>query len=176
MRRLALLAACGLALSAAPAQAKPLLGIHGDLPRFQELTLGASLPRWAARGGAGAPQPSVAFLVVGKAKPGIEAPGGANELDANFDPHTWVIGSAFWLRGSPLGKVTPLPPRATGFVFTTKGGASPAPLAPPAGATGIHVEWNPITGKLTKASWNRVGTLLAVIPLAAGQSALAVSG
>ena len=38
MRRLVLLAVCGLALSAASAQAKPLLGIHGDLPRFHELT------------------------------------------------------------------------------------------------------------------------------------------
>jgi hypothetical protein len=138
--------------------------------------MGAPLPRWATGGGTQALQPSVAFLVLGKAKPGIDAPGGANDLDVNFDPHTGVLGSAFWLRGSPLDRVTPMPPRATGFVFTTKGGASPAPLAPPAGATGIHVEWDPVTGKLKKAAWYRVGSLLAVIPLARGQTALAVSG
>jgi hypothetical protein len=141
--------------------------------------LGAPLPRWASggRGGGGAGDalsPSVAFVVAGKAKASAAAPGGANELDVNFDPHTGVIASAFWLRGSPLGRITPLPPRANGFVLTTMDGSSVAPLTPPAGATGIHVEWEPVTGRLVKASWFRVGNLLADIPLAVGQSALAV--
>ena len=152
----------------------------------------AALPFWTtvsrghgtSQGGGGGPpagtlQPIVTFLVAGKpvTKSASNAPGGADELDVNFDPHTGVIGTAFWVADrKSLGPVTTVPPRATGFVFTTKGAAGPTPLVPPAGATGFHVVWDPTTGAIKKASWYRVGSLLAAIPVSAGQTAIAVQG
>src|SRR5205814_7784736 len=111
---------------------------------------GGSRPFWTpvARGGGGGPatlQPVVTFVVAGKlaAKTAANARGGADELDVNFDPHTGVIASAFWLHsGRALGPVTTVPARGRGFVFLTRGSTSPTPLIPPAGATGIHVVWD----------------------------------
>jgi hypothetical protein len=145
--------------------------------------LAAPLPSWAnvvRRGGGGptnASQPSVVFVAAGRpvARSAADAPAGADELAINFDPHTGVIGSAFWVRaGKSLGPITTLPPRSTGCVFRTKGGGNPAPLEPPNGATGFHVFFDPAKGTIVKAEWVRVGNLLATIPIAAGQTAIAL--
>jgi hypothetical protein len=152
----------------------------------------AALPFWTTvrRGGgtttgggggqpAGTLQPVVTFVVSGKpvAKSTSNAPSGANELDVNFDPHTGVIGNAVWVgNGKALGPVTTVPLRASGFVFTTNGASGPTPLVPPAGATGIHVVWDPTTGVIKQASWYRVGSPLAVIPIPAGQTAMGFQG
>src|SRR5262249_9828947 len=109
------------------------------------------------------------------AKSTSAAPTGANELDVNFDPHTGVIGSAFWVRdGKSLGPIVTLPLRATGCLFRTKGSGNPSPLAPPEGATGFHVVFDPATGTIKKAQWFRVGNLLATVPVSAGQTAIAL--
>jgi hypothetical protein len=152
---------------------------------------GGSLPFWttvargrgtAGKGGGAGPaalQPVVTFVVAGKlvVKTAANAPGGADELDVNFDPHTGVIASAFWLHaGKALGPVTTVPARASGFLFLTRGSTSPSPLTPPAGATGIHVVWDPTSGTIKKAAWYRVGSLLASITLSATQTAIAMRG
>ena len=145
--------------------------------------LAGPLPFWARirRGGTGtagsSSQPSVVFVVAGKAsaKSTANAPAGANELDVNFDPHTGVIASAFWVHdGKSLGPIATLPPRATGFLFRTKGSGSPSPLTPPNGATGLHVVWDPAKGTIVKAQWFRVGSFLASIPVSFGQTAIAL--
>jgi hypothetical protein len=141
---------------------------------------GGALPSWAAVRRRGDPagveavlRPAVRFSAA--AQP-IAAPGGADELSVNFDPHTGLIGSAFWRRdGKALGPVASLPPRATGFVLATKGSRSSTPVVPPPGATGLHVRWDVETGVIEKAAWYRVGRLLARIPLAAEQTALAMA-
>jgi hypothetical protein len=147
--------------------------------------LGGDLPAWAAgsHGGGGAPaaavQPVVVFLLAGHPRPGsaAKAPGGADELEVNFDPHSYVIASAFWLAGGrPLGRVATVPLRSTGFLLVTKGAGAAAALAPPAGATGIHVVWDPTTGAIKAAAWIRVGHLLAQIPVSAGQTTIGMRG
>jgi len=141
--------------------------------------VGAGAPVWSTptRVGPVPQSPAVTFAVGGSLVGRAAAPGGATELDVNFDPHTGVIGSAFWIRaGRALGPVAALPTRATGFLFLAKGSLRPPPLEPPAGATGIHVFWDPVSGAITKAAWYRVGTMLAAIPVATGQTAIATLG
>jgi hypothetical protein len=142
-----------------------------------------TVPGWATsrRGGAvdNLPRrPGVRFVVAGNLARGpASAPDGANEFEANFDPHTGVIASAFWIRDrKSLGPVPALPGQATGFVFLTKGSGDAPPLTPPAGATGIHVVWDLSRGVIEQAAWYRVGRLLAVTPVSSGQTALAMRG
>ena len=106
----------------------------------------------------------------------IAAPQSANDLEANVDPHTGAIASAYWTKdGKSLGAAATVPAGADGLVFTTSPGANPGTPAPrPAGATGFHVFWN-ASGAITSATWTRVGKPLAAIPVTSGQKAIAIS-
>ena len=139
---------------------------------------GGELPDWATA----PPSPTrdvttgarVTFTIAGRPVVGtpVTAPTGADGLDVNMLPATGVITSAFWIRGGhALGPLT-VPAGATGLSFQTGGGAAAAPLARPADATDFHVTWN-ASGTITAARWTRVGTLLATIPVSAGQTSIA---
>jgi FecR-like protein len=124
--------------------------------------------------GATGVQPSVTFTATGSpvGQP-VAAPSGANDIEANMDPHTGVIANAYWTQGGhSLGPIV-VPARATGLVFATAAGASPGtPLTRPKAATDFHVLWNQ-NGVITSAYWTSVGRLLATIPVASGQKAIA---
>src|SRR5207302_635584 len=66
---------------------------------------GAPLPGWAtstsgSTGGGGSSQPTITFTMGGNPVGAPDtAPIGADELELDIDPHTGVIGSAFWVRG-----------------------------------------------------------------------------
>jgi hypothetical protein len=124
--------------------------------------------------GATAVQVSVTFTANGSTiGQAIPAPSGANDIEANMDPHTGVIANAYWTQGGhSLGAIT-VPAGATGLVFTTSAGASPgAPLARPKAATDFHVLWDQ-SGVITSAYWTSVGRLLATIPVTSGEKAIA---
>jgi hypothetical protein len=141
---------------------------------------GAALPSWAQGAAASGPAtpdgPSVAFTLQGQAiaSSGVSAPVGANGLEVNIAPATGVIGSAFWIRdGHSLGPMT-VPSGATGLAFQTKPGAASPPIVRPTGGTDFHVVWN-ASDVITSAWWTRVGKMLAQIPVAAGQTAIAMT-
>src|SRR5262249_21377027 len=119
--------------------------------------LGAPLPSWAAQATTpptGGSQPTLTFTIGGQ-PPGSPdtAPIGADELELDIDPHSGVIGSAFWIRGGKsLGKM-PVPAGATGAAFETQSGSSaPTPLVRPAAGTDFHVKWNG-SNTITSAWW-----------------------
>jgi hypothetical protein len=121
----------------------------------------------------GGTAPSVTFTRSGApAGTRIAAPAGANDLEANMNPHTGVIANAFWTKGGhALGPVK-VPAGATGLVLRTSPTASPGTLlARPPVATAFHVFWAP-SGPLTSATWIRVGKVLTTIPVA-GRRAIA---
>jgi hypothetical protein len=138
---------------------------------------GGELPGWATATAAPAGVTSgarVTFTIAGRPVVGgpASAPTGADGLDVNMLPATGVITSAFWTHGGhSLGPLT-VPAGATGLVFQTGGAAPPAPLTRPADATDFHVTWS-AGGTITTARWTRVGTLLATIPVSAGQTSIA---
>ena len=141
---------------------------------------GAPLPEWAAAAPAPGPPattgPSVTFTLQAQAIAGsaVSAPIGANGLEVNIVPATGVIGSAFWIRdGHSLGPMT-VPSGATGLAFQTKAGAAPTPITRPTEGTDFHVVWN-ASGAITSAWWTRVGKVLAQIPVAAGQTSIAMT-
>jgi hypothetical protein len=103
------------------------------------------------------------------------APAGADELELDIDPHTGVIGSAFWVRGGKsLGKMQ-LPSGATGAVFETQsGGSPPTPIVRPAEGTDFHVRWNG-SDTISSAWWTRVGKVLAQIPVVGGQTTIGMT-
>ena len=142
---------------------------------------GAPLPGWATQtggntGGAGSTQPTITFTMGGNPLGSPDAaPIGADELELNIDPHTGVIGSAFWVRGGKsLGKMQ-LPSGATGAVFETKpGGSPPTPIVRPAAGTDFHVKWNG-SDTITSAWWTRVGKVLAQIPVVGGPTTIGMT-
>lgn len=139
---------------------------------------GASLPGWAEGTATDAPVTgaTVSFTLLGQpiGKAAVSAPVGANGIEVNIAPTTGVIGSAFWIRDvHSLGPLT-VAAGATGLVFQTKAGAAPAPILRPKEGTNFHVVWNAV-GMITSAWWARVGTVLAQIPVAAGQTAIAMT-
>jgi hypothetical protein len=138
--------------------------------------LGAPLPAWANATGTPGSATGAAVTFTSGGQPvgsAVRAPIGADEIEVNIAPATGVIGSAFWIRGGKaVGKIA-LPAGADGLVFQTKpGGNAPDPIIRPRVGTDFHVKWSS-SGTIVSAWWTRVGTVLAQIPVDAGQTSIA---
>lgn len=141
--------------------------------------LGAAVPAWAAASqtttGNPSTTPTVTFTLNGQPIGSASAPIGSDEIELDMIPATGVIAKAYWIRGGKsLGPMT-VPSGATGAVFaTSSGGAAPTPLVRPRAGTDFHVKWSS-TGAITSAWWSRVGKLLAQIPVASGETSIAMT-
>ena len=141
-------------------------------------SLGAPMPAWALSTTGGpttAAGATISFTESGASIGSGSAPSGADELELDIVPATGVIAKAYWIRsGRALGPMT-VPGGATGAVFSTSSaGAGPTPIIRPRVGTDFHVKWN-TSGALTSAWWTRVGRILAQIPLATGQTSIAMT-
>lgn len=141
--------------------------------------LGAPLPAWAAASTTGgtttAAGAAISFTAGGQSIGTLSAPIGADELELDMVPATGVVAKGYWIRGGKaLGPMT-VPAGATGASFSTSTtGAGATPIIRPRVGTDFHVKWNG-SGVITSAWWTRVGKFLAQIPVASGQTSIAMT-
>jgi hypothetical protein len=138
--------------------------------------LGAAPPAWAGTSS----QPGVSttatitFSSAGRTVGSVSAPIGADELELDIVPASGVIAKGFWIRGGKsLGPMV-VPAGATAASFSTaSGGSAPTPIDRPRAGTEFHVKFTS-SGTIASAWWTRVGKLLAQIPVASGETSIAM--